>query len=51
MPYVELSEKMPYLELSNQNISTGIWIGVEWDDERRGKHDGSHEGRRYFTTR
>ena len=26
----------------------GIWIGVEWDDPTRGKHDGSHGGKRYF---
>lgn len=27
----------------------GIWLGVEWDNPLRGKHDGSHEGTRYFT--
>src|SRR4051794_35383511 len=26
----------------------GIWLGVEWDDVGRGKHDGTYEGRRYF---
>ena len=26
------------------------WIGVEWDDASRGKHDGQAYGRRYFTT-
>ncbi|KAG8583149.1 hypothetical protein GDO81_008297 [Engystomops pustulosus] len=26
----------------------GIWLGVEWDNPSRGKHDGSHEGTRYF---
>ena len=26
----------------------GQWIGVEWDDPARGKHDGSHEGVKYF---
>lgn len=25
-----------------------LWIGVEWDDVRRGKHDGSLNGKRYF---
>ncbi|KAK8048631.1 tubulin-specific chaperone [Apiospora phragmitis] len=29
--------------------TTGNWIGVEWDDASRGKHDGSHKGQRYFT--
>ncbi|XP_070180632.1 tubulin-specific chaperone E-like [Littorina saxatilis] len=28
----------------------GVWLGVEWDDPSRGKHDGSHEGVRYFET-
>lgn len=27
----------------------GVWLGVEWDNPDRGKHDGSHEGVRYFT--
>ena len=26
----------------------GEWIGVEWDDPTRGKHDGSYGGERYF---
>ncbi|KIV79971.1 hypothetical protein PV11_07509 [Exophiala sideris] len=26
----------------------GEWLGVEWDDPTRGKHDGSHEGQRVF---
>lgn len=26
----------------------GSWLGVEWDDPTRGKHDGAHLGRRYF---
>jgi dynactin complex subunit len=25
-----------------------VWIGVEWDDPRRGRHDGSKDGVRYF---
>jgi hypothetical protein len=24
------------------------WLGVEWDDSSRGKHDGEHKGVRYF---
>ena len=31
-------------------IFKGEWLGVEWDDPTRGKHDGSHQGKRYFTT-
>lgn len=27
----------------------GTWIGVEWDDETRGKHDGVVDGKRLFT--
>lgn len=29
----------------------GIWLGVEWDDAGRGKHDGTHDGVRYFACR
>lgn len=29
--------------------TSGSWLGVEWDDPARGKHDGSHKGDRYFT--
>ncbi|XP_023255213.1 tubulin-specific chaperone E isoform X2 [Seriola lalandi dorsalis] len=29
--------------------TAGLWLGVEWDDPDRGKHDGSHEGVQYFT--
>eukprot|EP00164_Ancoracysta_twista_P006539 GFYU01009116.1.p1 GENE.GFYU01009116.1~~GFYU01009116.1.p1 ORF type:complete len:599 (-),score=184.01 GFYU01009116.1:22-1722(-) len=28
----------------------GLWLGVEWDDVERGKHDGVHNGERYFQT-
>lgn len=27
----------------------GIWLGIEWDDPRRGKHDGAKDGVQYFT--
>jgi dynactin complex subunit len=26
----------------------GLWLGVEWDEPRRGKHNGSVEGVQYF---
>lgn len=29
----------------------GSWLGVEWDDANRGKHNGEHEGITYFTCR
>jgi dynactin complex subunit len=29
----------------------GEWLGVEWDDASRGKHDGTHNGTSYFTCR
>ncbi|OTB07598.1 hypothetical protein M426DRAFT_317903 [Hypoxylon sp. CI-4A] len=31
--------------------TSGSWLGVEWDDPSRGKHDGSHKGVRYFGCR
>lgn len=31
--------------------SIGTWIGVEWDDPARGKHDGCKDGKRYFNCR
>lgn len=29
----------------------GQWVGLDWDDRSRGKHDGSYGGRRYFSCR
>ncbi|XP_057793739.1 tubulin-folding cofactor E [Salvia miltiorrhiza] len=29
----------------------GDWVGVDWDADGEGKHDGSHNGVRYFTAR
>lgn len=31
--------------------TTGTWLGVEWDDPERGKHDGVKDGKRYFHCR
>jgi tubulin-specific chaperone E len=28
-----------------------VWLGVEWDDPQRGRHDGSKDGIRYFACR
>ncbi len=36
---------------NRSSVPAGLWLGVEWDDPERGKHDGSHEGVRYFTCR
>ncbi|CAA2985722.1 tubulin-folding cofactor E isoform X1 [Olea europaea subsp. europaea] len=30
---------------------SGTWIGVDWDNDGDGKHDGSHNGVRYFAAR
>jgi dynactin complex subunit len=29
--------------------ASGVWLGVEWDDRSRGKHDGIKDGKRYFS--
>lgn len=29
----------------------GIWLGVEWDNPDRGKHDGHKDGKKYFSCR
>jgi len=29
----------------------GQWLGIEWDDASRGKHDGTHNGVLYFRTK
>ena len=29
--------------------TSGTWLGVEWDDPQRGKHDGAKDGIQYFT--
>ncbi|KAI8941364.1 hypothetical protein NX059_002588 [Plenodomus lindquistii] len=29
--------------------TTGLWLGLEWDDPTRGKHSGAHAGVQYFT--
>ncbi|CAI2351267.1 unnamed protein product [Caenorhabditis sp. 36 PRJEB53466] len=34
-----------------EGYGTQRWVGLEWDEASRGKHDGSVKGRRYFQTR
>ncbi|KAF5357752.1 hypothetical protein D9756_001444 [Leucocoprinus leucothites] len=29
--------------------TSGIWLGIEWDNPKRGKHDGAKDGQQYFT--
>lgn len=29
----------------------GVWLGIDWDDPLRGKHDGTYDGVRYFQAR
>lgn len=29
----------------------GLWIGIEWDDPMRGRHNGTVKGSFYFETR
>lgn len=31
--------------------TSGVWLGIEWDDPNRGKHDGLKDGKRYFSCR
>lgn len=31
--------------------TTGTWLGIEWDNPHRGKHDGIKDNKRYFTCR
>lgn len=30
--------------------TSGIWLGIDWDDSSRGRHDGTFNGIRYFKT-
>ncbi|KAL9044342.1 MAG: hypothetical protein Q9214_002513 [Letrouitia sp. 1 TL-2023] len=37
--------------LGEVNDRSGAWIGVEWDNPGRGKHNGTHSGKKYFECR
>ena len=43
-------EDSPQVVVSQRSASAGaqIWVGVEFDDGKRGKHDGSRDGVQYF---
>ncbi|KAK0168723.1 hypothetical protein PV327_002497 [Microctonus hyperodae] len=30
--------------------TNGMWLGIDWDDPSRGKHNGIHGGKEYFKT-
>lgn len=34
-----------------EGTGAGTWLGVDWDDVSRGKHDGSYKEKHYFTAR
>ena len=36
--------------IGNLSGTKGDWLGVEWDDPKRGKHDGTHKQQRVFDT-
>jgi tubulin-specific chaperone E len=33
------------------SMHSGNWVGVEWDNKDRGKHNGTIDGIKYFETR
>jgi tubulin-specific chaperone E len=37
--------------VGNVEGTKGVWLGVEWDNPERGKHDGVKDAKRYFTCR
>jgi dynactin complex subunit len=41
-------EAATLLFLGSVDGTEGEWAGVQFDDVARGKHDGTHSGRRYF---
>lgn len=40
-----------FMQVPVAGKAKGVWLGVEWDNPARGKHDGLHEGTRYFTAK
>jgi dynactin complex subunit len=33
---------------NNPKAGTDIWLGIEWDEEGQGKHNGTVDGVKYF---
>lgn len=48
--YIKIHNSM-FLILLQIKGYQGMWIGVEWDDPDRGKHNGSVNGIHYFKTK
>ena len=42
------SERATVRYIGRVSGQSGEWVGLEWDNELRGKHDGSVKGQRYF---
>lgn len=49
--FIKDSHKGTVLFVGEVPPTKGLWLGVEWDDAERGKHDGLHDDKRYFTCR
>ncbi len=50
---VELNDQVGtirYIGSLKHKSDDDIWVGIEWDDHSRGKHDGEVEGYKYFQT-
>ena len=46
---VEIGDARATVRWEGEVGDTGTWLGVEWDCEGRGKHDGVHQDVSYFT--
>ncbi|KAJ8088091.1 hypothetical protein PM082_013642 [Marasmius tenuissimus] len=58
MQLISVGDRVSYLgnsatvkSLGTVDGTDGTWLGVEWDDPSRGKHDGVKDGKRYFSCR
>lgn len=49
--FVRYSGPLASAHQDQQGRKKQWWIGIEWDDVERGKHDGCAFGERYFSTR
>lgn len=44
-------ERGTVLYIGSVPPTKGTWLGVDWDDPLRGRHDGVYNGVRYFQAR